>query len=177
MLHGERSIFLWNPLAKQIIPLPNLPHKCRTVFGCGCSTSPNSSDCIIIMLCHDGIQRHYYIDFISLKDLDKEWDIKYVFDHESFFYIYNQRMAISHDNNLAFYDENFYVLNVTAKLGVFKRTEDEVKFEVLNKPESPCDCFFDNSFLLECDGKLLSVIVDYLGKWLRFFKLDDSETV
>ncbi|GKV27780.1 hypothetical protein SLEP1_g36911 [Rubroshorea leprosula] len=108
MLHGEGSIFLWKPLAKKIIPLPNLPYKCRTVFGCGFSTSPDSSNCVIVMLCHDAIHRRYYIDFISLKYLDKEWDI---------------------------------------------------------------------NFLLECDGKLLSVTVARLGKWLRIFRLDDSETV
>ncbi|GKU86595.1 hypothetical protein SLEP1_g1102 [Rubroshorea leprosula] len=163
MLQEEQSIFLWNPFAQKTIPLPNIPHDRSIVSGCGFSTSPDSSDCVIALL--SDLVTECYIDFISLKD--EEWRSFYLFDRQE------SELEMDFDRNMAFYNGDFYFLGTAGKL-VAVRMKEEFCWESLDKPECPTDSFHQN-YLLNCDGKLLSIFVASFGKWVRIFSLDDSE--
>ncbi|GLU07590.1 hypothetical protein SLE2022_245440 [Rubroshorea leprosula] len=167
MLQGEDSIFLWNPFTNKTIMLPKLPHKCRAITACGFSTSPNSSDCVIVLLCD--VELTIYIDFICLKD--KQWKSIYASS-------FGRDRKICYDNNLSFYDGNFYFLTKHGKLGaVYLNGEGSASAHVREFKLPFSWPLFHHIFLclLECDGKLLSVSVDSFGKWVRVFRLLDSK--
>ncbi|GKV37366.1 hypothetical protein SLEP1_g45408 [Rubroshorea leprosula] len=171
MLRGKDSIFLWNPFAKKTILLPNLaPAKCEEVSGCGFSCSPVSSDCVIAILLSNDLYRHC-IDFFSLDNDGKGTRHRNIVAAFTF-----KEFRVTNHNNPTFYDGAFYFLGTKGNLAVVRKLDEEIFCQLLERPECPCDSFRQN-FLLECDGKLLSVFVGSLGKWVRIFRLDFSEMV
>ncbi|GLT59499.1 hypothetical protein SLA2020_323130 [Shorea laevis] len=60
---------------------------------------------------------------------------------------------------------------------VDEEEEEEEEYKDLDHViESPCESFHQK-FLLECDGKLLSVFVGFLGEWVQIFRFDESKLV
>ncbi|GLU14535.1 hypothetical protein SLE2022_310970 [Rubroshorea leprosula] len=157
MLQGEHSIFLWNPFAEKIIllpDLPNLPREGRTIHCFGFSSS---IDCVVLI----GVTSYYdFIDYIFLEE--GQWNSR----HASFDFFEPAGCS-----NLTFYDGAFYTFDENGKLSRFKDCE----FKIFDKPEHPF--FFDECYLVECDGKLLSVFVGFLGMWIRVFSLNEPHMV
>ncbi|XP_058777030.1 uncharacterized protein LOC131651382 [Vicia villosa] len=68
----------------------------------------------------------------------------------------------------------FYYLSIKGKLAVIEATRgEEPKWKELVEPQAPCTGFFD-SFLVECNGSLLSVFECSYRKWVKVFKLNES---
>ncbi|GKV43383.1 hypothetical protein SLEP1_g50681 [Rubroshorea leprosula] len=155
MLQGEHSIFLWNPFAEKIILLPDLPWEGRTIHCFGFSSS---IDCVVLI----GVTTYGYdcIDYIFLEE--GRWNSL----HASL-----DLFVLAGCSNLTFHDGAFYTFDKNGKLFTFK----EGAFKFFDKPEQPC-CFHQ-CYLVECDGKLLSVFVGFLGKWIRIFSLNESQMV
>ncbi|GLT98357.1 hypothetical protein SLE2022_158650 [Rubroshorea leprosula] len=59
----------------------------------------------------------------------------------------------------AFYDGAFYTFDSNTKLYAFYK---EGGFKFLDKVKKPCSS--RQSYLVECDGKLLSMLVGFLGR-------------
>ncbi|KAF5932575.1 hypothetical protein HYC85_028746 [Camellia sinensis] len=61
-------------------------------------------------------------------------------------------------------------------LGVFNPKEEDSSWTVLDGPKKPrgCDSVYE-SYLMECDGKLLSVFVGNKGRGVSVYTLDESE--
>ncbi|GLT85874.1 hypothetical protein SLE2022_040470 [Rubroshorea leprosula] len=157
----ENSMFLWNSFSKKIIWLPDMLHNCDSVVNCCFSTSPESSDCILVLACtENGIE--FDIDYIFLED--REWLNFLAFNTGDGF-------CLTDSNTPVFHDGTFFFLGKEGNLGVF---EDFEVFDVLQNPQCPCNSFCE-SYLLESKGKLLSVFVGSFGEWVRIFSLDISE--
>ncbi|XP_022734309.1 F-box protein At3g56470-like [Durio zibethinus] len=148
MLQGEYTIFFWNPFTKKIILLPKLPHEFKTIIGCDFSSSPDSSGCLLVLI------------YILVGE--GHWESLYAFKWKDF--------KLSKNNNPVFYNEELYLLGSEGNLGVFR---EGFIWEVLDKPQRPCKSFYQ-SFLLQGNGKLLSVFVGFMGKWLKVFELNLS---
>ncbi|GLT77031.1 hypothetical protein SLA2020_486560 [Shorea laevis] len=160
MLHGENSIFFWNSFSKKIIRLPDMLHRCDSVVSCCFSCSPNSSNCVLILV-RTGGEGDFDIEFISLDD--GEWLTLVV--------VTNGELVLQDNNTPVFFDGNFYFLGMHGNLGVFKDLEF---FEVLDNLHCPCESLYQ-SHLLECKGELLSVFVGPFAEWVRIFNLDSSK--
>ncbi|XP_026404387.1 F-box/kelch-repeat protein At1g57790-like [Papaver somniferum] len=80
-------------------------------------------------------------------------------------------------NNPVYYNGAFYCLDLNGTLGVFKQENDNISWEVL-AIVTPHNCeFIYKSYLVECEGKLLCVLLGHLGKWVRVFRLNCTQTV
>ncbi|XP_026379708.1 F-box/kelch-repeat protein At1g57790-like [Papaver somniferum] len=79
-------------------------------------------------------------------------------------------------NNPVFYRGAFYCLDNNGTLGV-STIEHSSSWEILATVTRPkCECIY-KTFLVECEGKLLSVLLGHLGKWVRVFRLNDADMV
>ncbi|KAI7985725.1 F-box/kelch-repeat protein [Camellia lanceoleosa] len=87
----------------------------------------------------------------------------------------NLNFQPSHSNPV-FYNELFYCLGQDCNLGVFNPKEEDSSWTVLDGPKKPrgCDSVHE-SYLMECDGKLLSVCVGNRGGGVPVYTLDESE--
>ncbi|CAL5361639.1 unnamed protein product [Camellia sinensis] len=87
----------------------------------------------------------------------------------------NLNFQPSHTNPV-FYNELFYCLGQDCNLGVFNPKEKDSSWTVLDGPKKPrgCDSVYE-SYLMECDGKLLSVFVGNRGRGVSVYTLDESE--
>ncbi|XP_058777033.1 uncharacterized protein LOC131651384 [Vicia villosa] len=107
---------------------------------------------------------------------------KQVLSPELRFPIRNTRcVGLSHNIEFPLYNISpalhnglFYYLSIKGKLAVIEATRgEEPKWKELVEPQSPCTGFFD-SFLVECNGSLLSVFECCYRKWVKVFKLNES---
>ncbi|OMO83699.1 Galactose oxidase/kelch, beta-propeller [Corchorus capsularis] len=164
MLQGEENLFFWNPFTGEVIQIPQLPlFPGHTILGCVFSSSPDSPDCKLVLIL-EFIE--VYIHYILVGGGD--WSTYYAFK-------WLKNFKVSKNHNPVFYNEEVYLLDVEGRLGVFRK---DFRFEILEKLQRPnCISIFYQSFLLEQDGKLLSVFVGLKGKWLRVFKLNLSTMV
>ncbi|CAL5440390.1 unnamed protein product [Camellia sinensis] len=87
----------------------------------------------------------------------------------------NLNFQPSHTNSV-FYNEVFYCLGQDCNLRVFNPKEEDSSWTVLDGPKKPhgCDSVYE-SYLMECDGKLLSVFVGNRGREVSVYTLDESE--
>lgn len=167
VVQGNHRMIIWNPFSKTIIPLPHILST-DIIAGCGFSSSPDSPDCAVALIFRFGLK--YWLDYTYLGG--EVWR-RYSFKRNG--------LDLYTDNHPVFLNGAFYFLDDSGKLGIFRESEDIQVDEdgdvVLNHLiDSPCE-FFHQKFLLECDGKLLSVFVGFLGRFVRIFKLDDNNTV
>ncbi|XP_026450460.1 uncharacterized protein LOC113350527 isoform X2 [Papaver somniferum] len=169
---GYLSVFFYNPFTKAIIKLPDLPSNYQ-FRGISFSSLPTSSDCVVFAIsnfANDSV----FISFI--KRGDEFWTYSNQYDNV---YLPPNRTNMDFEpslNSPIFYKGAFYCLDVNGTLGVFT-LENGTRWEVLSMVPPPnCD-FIYKSYLVELEGKLLSVLLGHYGKWVRVFRLDMTEMV
>ncbi|OVA04445.1 Protein of unknown function DUF295 [Macleaya cordata] len=169
MSKGERTVFFYNPFTRATIQLPDLPDDLCYVFsGIACSSLPTSSDCVVFAITqypNDGV-----LIFIIARG-DTFWTVR---DYQNT----NLPRHVEYLpclNSPVFYNGAFYCLDYNGSLGVFN-IEGGFTWKVLPKPQAHFNSIYP-SFLVECEGKLLSVDVGHVGKSVRIFKLDFSKMV
>ncbi|OVA03999.1 Protein of unknown function DUF295 [Macleaya cordata] len=169
------TFFFFNPFTRAMIKLPDLPDGWNFMFSAiSFSSLPTSSDCSIFAIteCVECCKHKVHIFFIARGD--SFWK-EYTFKNTRFS---SEKKCMEFKlclNNPVFYAEAFYCLDCNGSLGVFD-LEDNFRWKILAKPKQPCRSI-DRCFLVECEGKLLSVFLGHLGKWIRIFRLDFTRRV
>ncbi|KAL3511942.1 hypothetical protein ACH5RR_024659 [Cinchona calisaya] len=77
--------------------------------------------------------------------------------------------------NPVFYNGVFYCLARDGKLGIFDPNR-KILWRVLHQPQPPFIDMVDESYLVECEGQLLSVFLDNHGKMVSLYRLDKLQT-
>ncbi|XP_028066144.1 F-box/kelch-repeat protein At1g57790-like [Camellia sinensis] len=163
MSRGEYPMFFFNPFTNAKIDLPDLPeyYYFDTISF---SSVPTSSDCTvfgILGLFND------IAWFSSISRGEESWTWATVNGNLNF--------QPSHTNPI-FYNEVFYCLGQDCNLGLFNPKEKDSSWTVLDGPKKPHGCDSEHeSYLMECDGKLLSVFVGNKGRGVSVYTLDESE--
>ncbi|XP_026432656.1 F-box/kelch-repeat protein At1g57790-like isoform X2 [Papaver somniferum] len=174
LLSKGKTLFFYNPFTRSTVKLPVLPDLCPQYAFTGISFSslPTTSDCVVFAInksSRDAVE----ISFI------KRGDEFWTRDVYSNVYLPPRRKNVDFElnfNNPVFHRGAFYCLDLNGTLGVFN-LEHDISWEILAMINPPnCD-FIYKSFLVECDGKLVSVLLGHLGKWVRIFRLNDVEMV
>ncbi|OVA08173.1 Protein of unknown function DUF295 [Macleaya cordata] len=170
MSKGKKTLFFFNPFTRAMIQLPDLPDDENYGFsGISFSSLPTCSDCVVFASPD--------IDSVSISILfisrgDDSW--------RSYIINYNKlplkEKCMPCRNNPVFYNGVFYCLDYKGALGAFDLNDDDYTWKFLDNPQRPCNSIYQ-SFLVECEGKLLSVFLGHLGKWVRIFRLDFSRMV
>ncbi|KAF9616358.1 hypothetical protein IFM89_029612 [Coptis chinensis] len=173
---GDHSIFFFNPVTKDIIKLPDLPRSSYSFTNISFSTPPTTSDCVVFG--HKESHEVFVEMLIYSKEIDidtwSEFDIDSKVPYE----------FIASYCNPIFYDGVFYCLSKDGKLGILRpleREDNELMWKVLPVPavisysdmeiyETPI-----SSYIVECDGEILSVFMGIVGKPVSVFKLDVSK--
>ncbi|KAL4273398.1 hypothetical protein GQ457_13G001840 [Hibiscus cannabinus] len=148
------SMFLWNPFTKKIIPLPSSPYPNDAIIGCEFSSSPDSPDCAIRLVCYSA--QYIFLDYLDVK--------RGTWENQS--HIKWKALKLSSSNNLVYHEGDLCFLDSKGTLILCKPYL--FMFEV-QRP-SGCESFYQ-SFLLEAKGKLLAVFLGFMGKWVRVFEL------
>ncbi|OVA08170.1 Protein of unknown function DUF295 [Macleaya cordata] len=169
MSKGMKNVFFYNPFTRATMQLPDLPDDNSYEFsGISFSSLPTSSDCIVFAI------TQWSMDAVSI----------FVIARGDDFWTYNTYENTNLPkymeflpclNNPVFYDGAFYCLDYNGSLGVFN-IEGGFTWKVLPKPQEKFNPIYP-SFLVECEGKLLSVDVGHVGKSIRIFRLDFSKMV
>ncbi|KAI3878628.1 hypothetical protein MKW98_027933 [Papaver atlanticum] len=171
MSKGKKTLFFYNPFTKSTVKLPDLSDDhCFNFSGISFSSLPTSSDCIVF-----GISQLAGSDVRTffIKRGDDRWT------NDSFVcsYLPNRKMKQfeADFNNPVFYRGDYYCLDNNGSLGV-STIEHGISWEILANVIPPKCEFIYKTFLVECEGKLLSVLLGHLGKWVRIFRLNDEDT-
>ncbi|KAI3863684.1 hypothetical protein MKW98_031276 [Papaver atlanticum] len=175
LMSKDKTLFFYNPFNGSTVKLPDLPDHFRSPYhfsGISFSSSPASPDCVFFAVDKD---EESSLDTFFIKKGDKSWTCEQ-FDHVS---LPPGRKHLEFElsfNNPVFYHGAFYCLGISGTLGVFK-FQHGITWEILTTVAPPkCECIY-KSFLVECAGKLLSVLLGHLGKWVRVFRLEETEMV
>ncbi|KAK9025917.1 hypothetical protein V6N11_038771 [Hibiscus sabdariffa] len=159
MLQGDDTVYLWNPFTKKTIPLPESPHgprPCRAIIGCEFLSSPDSSNCILVLVCD--LVAYTSFDYINIEL--GTWESEVMFDWTD--------LKVTQNNNPVLCNGDLCFLDLKGTLMVF--TPDDSVWGV----QSPFHSSHHQSFLIEANGKLLAVFLGFMGKWLKVFEFDFS---
>jgi hypothetical protein len=170
---NKNCSYFFNPFRKEVIPFEYGPI-IRSAKCVGFTHCPKSYKCVIVDFdegyTFDNKKTSIFrvIDNLTLYD----YDISFSFQHD-YFSLYNKSPT--------FHNGLFYYLSNNGMLGVIKfREEDDedeeeerARWIEIKDLQSPCTDSI-NSFLLECNGKQLSVFEGPFGKWVRVFELNES---
>ncbi|KAI3944715.1 hypothetical protein MKW98_021173 [Papaver atlanticum] len=150
LMSKNKILFFYNPFTKSIVRLPNMPHSDFT--GISFSSLPTCSDCQVF-----AIDKELIVDqnvYLPPNKINMKFELTL--------------------NNPVFYNGRFYCLDSNGALGVFKYENSNMSREILSMITPPNCGFIYNSYLVECDGKLLSVLLGRLGHWVRIYKLNET---
>ncbi|KAJ1407909.1 F-box protein [Sesbania bispinosa] len=153
--------FFFNPFTKQAVLYKYGPKTNRDARWIGFSHPPTSPECTVVEFGKIGPCATMMAHISRLGE--DEWGRLHFEDCN--FPIYNISPV--------FHKRAFYYLSKKGKLGVIK-VEENISWKELEKPHAPCTDYL-NSFLVECNGNLLSVFEGPFGKWVRVFKLNESK--
>lgn len=159
----DKTLFFYNPFSKSIVRLPDLPDDCN-FSGISFSSLPTSSDCIVF-----GIDRFVpeTVEITFIRRGDKDWK-NYHYDNIYLPPIKTKLGFEPNFNSPVFHRGAFYCLDLNGTLGVFK-LENGTSWEILAMVAQPKCEFIYKSFLVECEGNILCVLLGRLGKWVRIF--------
>nr|QBG82594.1 f-box/kelch-repeat protein [Papaver somniferum] len=173
LLMAKRKIlFFYNSFTKSVVRLPNMPDPNFT--GISFSSLPTSSDCLVFAIDKELIVDQVRIFFI--KRGDENWS----------YYLYNNVYLLPNKinmkfkltiNNPVFYHGRFYCLDNNGALGVFNHEHPNMSWEILSMIPPPNCGFIYNSYLVDCEGELLSVLLGRLGNWVCIYILNETEMV
>ncbi|XP_026414874.1 uncharacterized protein LOC113310418 isoform X3 [Papaver somniferum] len=175
LLSKGKTLFFYNPFTRSTVKLPVLPDSYHhyAFTGISFSSLPTSSDCVVF-----GIGKEFdcdWIEILSIQRGDQSWThnvYNNVYLHPGREPVYFQLTF----NNPVFFCGVFYSLDINGILGVFKFGSG-ISWEVLAMVAPPNCEFIYKSFLVECDGKLMSVLLGHLGKWVRIFRLNETDMI
>ncbi|KAH7867208.1 hypothetical protein Vadar_030447 [Vaccinium darrowii] len=158
MSRGNRSVFFFNPFSKEKIDLPDLPHH-YYFTSISFSSAPTSLDCMVFAInaCFDDL----YFSVISRGQEQWTWCRTT-----------GKRVFYQSQTSPVFYNELVYCLGEDGTLGVFN--PKDFSWKDLKRPVNPYSSV-DESYLMECDGKLLAVFVGKRGRGVSVYTLDDSK--
>ncbi|XP_028113654.1 F-box/kelch-repeat protein At1g57790-like [Camellia sinensis] len=163
MSRGKYSMFFFNPFTNAKIDLPDLReyYYFDTISFSSVATSSDCTLFAILSLLND------IVWFSSISRGEESWTWAIVNSNLNF--------QPSHTNPV-FYNELFYCLGQDCNLRVFNPKEEDSSWTVLDGLEKPhgCDSVYE-SYLKECDGKLLSVFVGNRGRGVSVYTLDELE--
>ncbi|XP_026393263.1 F-box/kelch-repeat protein At1g57790-like isoform X1 [Papaver somniferum] len=169
------TLFFHNPFTRSSIKLPDLPDNDGIPFsGISFSFLPTSADCVVFAI---DKQLNASVSIFFIKRGEEYWRYD-SFDATTYLPLNKKQMGFEMDwNNPVFYNGAFYCLDINGTLGVSKLENDNISWEVLAMV-IPHNCeFIYKSYLVECEGKLLCVFLGHLGKWVRVYRLDDTQMV
>ncbi|XP_026425250.1 uncharacterized protein LOC113321580 [Papaver somniferum] len=174
LLSKGKTLFFYNPFTRSTVKLPDLPDSCLhyAFTGISFSSLPTCSDCVVF-----AINKRFRdeVEILFIKRGDESWTQ----DVCSNVYLPTRRKNMDFElnfNNPVFYRGAFYCLDLNGTLGIFKLGPD-ISWEILTMINPPNCEYIYKSFLVECDGKLMSVLLGHLGKWVRIFRLNDIDMV
>ncbi|KAL5718758.1 hypothetical protein ACHQM5_011627 [Ranunculus cassubicifolius] len=173
LVSGEgESIFFYNPTTTETIKLPEVAY--YGFANIAFSSPPTSPDCVVFghIVTADG-----WIHMMAYRKEEDDWStyclaVPYTF--------------IASNSNPVFRDGVFYSLSQDGKLGVFnpKESKKEDRWKVYTDLSVPHVAASSSgfliaqrnsrSFIVECDGDILSVFVSYMGSPVFVYKLDQS---
>jgi hypothetical protein len=163
LLAFRHSSFFFNPFTKQVLPLAHGSNATVFTHCVGFSHPPTSSECATIECM--GI-----LSFLTFLGGER---IPFIYEGDDFnkFPLYNRSPV--------FFNGSFYYLSVEGKLGVIQVRQhvgngNGLIWKVLEEPQAPLTNYF-NSFLVECDGNLLSVfeVEGQFQNWVHVYKLEE----
>ncbi|OMO80638.1 hypothetical protein CCACVL1_12839 [Corchorus capsularis] len=156
MATGRDTMSLYHPFRKEEMKLPKAPARRGHCFCYGyalSSSSPTSPNTILV---GSGSHSICYIR-LTAGECDDGWH-EYECDDDD--YTLFQLQPKNMNNSVIYFKGAFYFLNGLGNLGVFEfNDDDQPSWKTLAELKSPHHHLFQN-FLVECDGKLLSVFVD-----------------
>lgn len=172
------TLFFYNPFTKSTVRLPDLPNVNGFSYtGISFSSLPTASDCLVFAIDKELFRDQVGVFFI--KRGDKEWS----YDLYTNIYL-PEKKNLDFEltlNNPVFYRGRFYCLDhngtLGVLLGVFKYEHPDISWEILSMKAPPNCGFIYNSFLVECEGQLISVLLGRLGNWVRIFRLNETKMV
>ncbi|XVF03868.1 hypothetical protein REPUB_Repub05bG0030000 [Reevesia pubescens] len=176
MSGNTASTFLFNPFTKQIVPFPtenHVPGRISTsIMGFSCY--PTSSDCLLVEIKKfpSKYPRKFEVNYTRLGG--NRWTQVEFSDHFQYPGKYCSVCFRFYDSSPVFYQGAFYYLGHEGNLGVLEFRDSEVTWKVLPSPSRPLDSNHQ-SFLVECNGELLSVFAGKFGKGVHVFKLRRSK--
>ncbi|XP_026380778.1 uncharacterized protein LOC113275489 [Papaver somniferum] len=173
LMSKGKTLFFYNPFTRSTIELPELSNDhCFKFSGISFSSLPTSSDCVVF-----GISQLVGNDVLMF--FIKRGDDHWTKDSFGCSYLLLNRKLTEFEvdfNNPVFYRGAFYCLDNNGTLGV-STIEHGISWEILAIVTRPKCEFIYKTFLAECEGKLLSVLLGHLGKWVRIFRLNDTDMV
>ncbi|XP_026432841.1 uncharacterized protein LOC113330201 isoform X2 [Papaver somniferum] len=174
LLSKGETLFFYNPFTRSTVKLPDLPDSYHhfAFTGISFSSLPTSPDCIVFGI---GDRCDDRVEILFIKRGDESW-IHNIFDN---IYLPSRTNNVNFQlnyNNPVSHSGAFYCLDLNGTLGVFKLGHG-ISWGILAMVAPPNSEFIYKSFLVECDGKLMSVLLGHLGKWVRIFRLNDTEMV
>ncbi|KAL5698568.1 hypothetical protein ACHQM5_029592 [Ranunculus cassubicifolius] len=157
MSQGDRSMFFFNPFDMATIDLPDLPRD-FAFNGLSFSCSPTSSDCIIFGAHSLATDK---VDICYLRLGEDDWtSVQFK----------NSTRIFLCDANPVFLNGRFYCLSYEQHLGIFDMEYGMCNWTVLCTTQ-PCKSG-DQNYLVQYDGKLLSIFVGPKGKWVNIHEFD-----
>ncbi|XP_026379851.1 uncharacterized protein LOC113274672 [Papaver somniferum] len=169
----RKILFFYNPFTKSTVRLPNLPD-ISDFTGISFSSLPTCSDCLVFAIIKELIVDQVRIFFIKRGNKDWSYDL---YDNV---YLPSNKINLKFEltlNNPVFYQGRFYCVDNNGALGVFNYEHSNMSWEILSMITPPNCGFIYNSYLVECEGKLLSVLLGRLGHWVRIYRLNESMMV
>ncbi|KAF7831161.1 F-box protein [Senna tora] len=172
MSDGKSSMSFLNPFTEEIIKLP-LTEQCASSYAMAFTSLPTFPNCTVVDCGASPPTATGSKLSILLTTTPDNW-VDGSIENNAIFRINN--------SSPVFYKESFYLLGLDGKLSVLKCVdlEDDLGFywtivwDILERLETPYKSFYQN-FLLECDGKLMSIFVGEMGKWLQIYSLNFTE--
>ncbi|KAL5718359.1 hypothetical protein ACHQM5_011269 [Ranunculus cassubicifolius] len=165
-------VFFFNPITMETIKLPELD--LMPFVNIAFSAPPTSPDCVVFghLISGDGM-----VNIMVYRKEEDDWSsyrltVPYTF--------------VASDSNPVSRDGVFYSLSKDGKLGIFnpKESNEEDMWKVysnLSVPHAGGTSLLTlgptntRSFIVECDGEILSVFVGYMGSPVHVYKLDRSK--
>jgi hypothetical protein len=159
LLALKHSSFFFNPFTKEVLLLAHEPNATVFTHCVGFSHPPTSSECATVECIGT-------ISFLTFREGER---IPHFQGDE--FPLYNKSPV--------FFNGSFYYLSIEGKLGVMQVSQHAVHggvltWKELDEPQAPLANYF-NSFLVECDGNLLSVfeVEGQFQNCVHVFKLNE----
>ncbi|KAI3915822.1 hypothetical protein MKX01_013278 [Papaver californicum] len=160
LMSKSLKLLFHNPFTRSSIKVLDLPDIDDSRFaGISFSSLPSTSDCVVFAFCKP-LGEQLFIFFI--KRGEEQWRYRYF---DGTYLAPNKKLMefLTGLNNPVFYDGAFYCLDLNGTLGVSKHENEIFSWAVLAMVPRPNCEFTYESYLVECEGKLLCVLLGHSG--------------
>ncbi|XP_042492040.1 F-box/kelch-repeat protein At1g57790-like isoform X2 [Macadamia integrifolia] len=172
LVRGDHNMFFLNPFTSARIEITYFPLGFN--FDAVCFTStPTSSDCTVFGIVSS---EDYEVTIFINRCREETWEI-YSLENKTRWGVYNclcnSVSFIPSQSNPVLYGGLFYCFDEEGKLGSFDL--ERGSWNVFRTSCRHDMSEYDQNFLVECDGNLLSVFIGPYGRWIRVCRLDQSK--